>query len=124
MVPLACFSRQVRLLHSREFQRVFNNTDFKSVDSLLIVLAARNDSGYSRLGLAIAKKKINSAVGRNRLKRLIRESFRQFQHDLCSVDLVIMCQSRAAEASNQQIFDSLQNHWKNVISRCNEFSSS
>jgi ribonuclease P protein component len=123
MVSRSCFSRQVRLLHSREFQRVFNNTDCKSADSLLTVLASRNDGDNARLGLAISKKRIKTAVARNRLKRLIRESFRQHQHELGSIDIVIMGQSRAADVSNQQILDCLQNHWKNLTARCKKSSS-
>jgi len=120
MVPLSCFSRQDRLLQSRDFQRVFNNTDCKSVDSLLIVLASRNESGNPRLGLAISKKKINKAVARNRIKRLIRESFRHNRRDLRAIDIVVLAQSNAKEASNQQLFDSLQKHWENLKNRCVE----
>ena len=124
MAPLSCFSRQARLLQSREFQHVFNNTDCKSVDSLLVVLASRNEYGYARLGLAISKKKINKAVARNRLKRIIRESFRHDQRHVQAVDIVVMAQPRALEATNQQLFDSLQNHWKNLKNRCVESSYS
>jgi len=124
MVPFSCFSRQARLLQSREFQHVFNNTDCKSVDSFLVVLASRNECGYPRLGMAISKKKINKAVARNRLKRLIRENFRHNRHLVQAIDIVVMAQPRALEASNQQIFDSLQKHWKNLKNRCVESSYS
>jgi ribonuclease P protein component len=123
MVSLSCFSRQARLLHSREFQRVFNNTECKSVDGLLTVLAVRNNCGHPRLGLAISKKKIKTAVARNRLKRLVRESFRQHKNELANVDVVVMGQNRAANVSNKQAFDSLNTHWKNITKRCKNLPS-
>ncbi len=123
MVSLSCFSRQARLLHSREFQRVFNNTECKSADALLTVLAVRNNCGHPRLGLAISKKKIKTAVARNKLKRLVRESFRLHKNEMANVDVVVLGQSRAATVSNKQAFESLETHWKNIIARCKKLSS-
>lgn len=42
---------------------------------------AKNDCGYSRLGVSIGKIWGNSVV-RNRLKRLLREAFRQSQDQI------------------------------------------
>jgi len=123
MVSLSCFSRQARLLQSREFQRVFNNTECKSADALLTVLAVRNTCGHPRLGLAISKKKIKTAVARNKIKRLIRESFRQHKNEMGNLDIVVLGQTRAAMASNQQAFESLATHWKNITDRCKKLSS-
>lgn len=123
MVSLSCFSRQARLLHSREFQRVFNNTECKSADALLTVLAVRNNCGHPRLGLAISKKKIKTAVARNRLKRLVRESFRQHKNEMANVDVVVLGQSKAANVTNKQAFESLDTHWKNITNRCKKLPS-
>jgi len=123
MVSLSGFSRQSRLLHSREFQRVFNNTECKSADGLLTVLAVRNNCGYPRLGMAISKSKIKTAVARNRLKRMVRESFRQHKNDLANVDVVVLGQTRAAHVSSKQAFESLDTHWKNITDRCKKLPS-
>ncbi|WP_455365382.1 ribonuclease P protein component [Kaarinaea lacus] len=123
MASNSCFTRQHRLLHSREFQHVFNNTQYKSADRLLILLAADNESGQPRLGLALSKKRIKTAVARNRLKRLIRESFRRHQHELPNIDVVVIGQTRAAQVSNQEIFNCLDIHWKNLTARCKKSSS-
>lgn len=123
MVSLSCFSRQARLLHSHEFQHVFSNTECKSADALLTVLAARNNCGHPRLGMAISKKKIKTAVARNRLKRLIRESFRQHKDQLANVDIVVLGQSKAADVTNQHAFESLDRHWKNITKRCGKLPS-
>jgi len=123
MVSLSCFSRQARLLHSREFQRVFKNTDCKSADALITVLAVRNDCGHPRLGLAISKKRIKTAVARNRLKRLVRESFRLHRNELTNVDVVVLGQNKAANVSNKHVLDSLDVHWKNITNRCKKLPS-
>ncbi|WP_455221057.1 ribonuclease P protein component [Kaarinaea lacus] len=124
MASNSCFTRQQRLLHSREFQQVFNNTRCKSADPLLTLLATYNDCDQARLGLALSKKRIKNAVARNRLKRLIRESFRRHQHELPNIDIVVLGQSRAEQVSNQEVFDCLEVHWKNLTARCKKSSLS
>ena len=118
MASITCFTRQYRLLHSREFQRVFSNTQCKSADRLLTLLAAPNDCDHARLGLAISKKRIKTAVERNRLKRLVRDSFRRHRDELENIDIVVIGHTSAADASNQEIFDCLNQHWKKLTARC------
>lgn len=47
----------------------------------LTIYAIPNDLGHPRLGLSVPKR-VGIAAKRNRIKRLLRESFRLFQHDL------------------------------------------
>lgn len=79
---------------------------------MFTVLYKENGGQGARLGLAISSKHCRSAVGRNRLKRLVRESFRLHQADLEGLDLVVLNQPSAARASNTRLFDSLQQHWQ------------
>ena len=48
-----------------------------------------NSLAHSRLGLIVAGKVVRRAVGRNRVKRLLREVFRARQQDLAGLDLVV-----------------------------------
>ena len=122
MASTTCFARQYRLLHSREFQRVFSNTQCKSTDRLLTLLAVNNKCGFARLGLAISKKRIKTAVAWNRLKRLVRDSFRRHRKELHSMDIVVIGHTRAAEVSNQEIYDSLNQHWEKLTAKCKNSS--
>jgi ribonuclease P protein component len=112
------FPRHERLLRSQEYTAVFNDTQFKSSDQYFIVLAIANHRQYPRLGLAITKKKIRTACARNRLKRIIRESFRHHKEYLTGMDIVVLCQSRAAAMNNDVLFCRLHNHWLKLAERC------
>ena len=117
----ACFSKHARLLKPAEFSRVFKNP-IRSSDRLLTILAVPNDIKQPRLGLAISKKHAKRAVDRNRIKRLIRESFRLIQHQLPAVDLVVMAKPGTKSVENQQIFQSLQQHWHRLNKQCEKSS--
>ena len=113
-----CFARRERLLQSRDFVNVFTATQCKSSDACWTVLATANHRQHPRLGLAITKKKVSNASARNRLKRLVRESFRHHKEYLKGLDIVVLCQHRASAMSNETLFNSLHNHWLNLAQRC------
>jgi len=99
------------LLTAAAFSRVFGKAQ-RSRDKCFTVLCRSNDKGIARLGLAISKKNCKEAAGRNRLKRLTRESFRCSQEQLKGLDVVVINQPGARNSSNREIFDSLHGHWQ------------
>jgi len=105
------FTKDNRLLDAAAYGRVFQKAT-RSRDKLFTVLCRQGENGTARLGLAISKKHCRRATARNRIKRLIRESFRQQQAELAGLDIVVMNQPAAANASNRQVFDSLESHWQ------------
>jgi ribonuclease P protein component len=111
------FTRQQRLLHSQEYKHVFDKP-CKSTDRYLIVLARTNGQNFGRLGLAIAKKTVKRAVDRNRVKRLIRESFRHHQLSLAGFDCVILAKSGIVQVDNHTLLHSLAKHWQQISRRC------
>lgn len=54
------------------------------------MFAARSGTGRARLGIVVAKRNVKLAVDRNKLKRQIRESFRQQQLTLAGLDVVVV----------------------------------
>lgn len=46
-------------------------------DQFFSIHAASNTVGYERLGIVVGKRFVNKASKRNRIKRLVREIFRQ-----------------------------------------------
>lgn len=105
------FKRRFRLTSAADYARVFKDGQ-RSVDGLFTVLFRRNGLGYPRLGMAIAKKQIRSAVARNRVKRLIRESFRGAKMRLTDLDIVIMARRQAEMSANAAVNASLSRHWQ------------
>ena len=79
---------------------------------MFTVLCRDNGGLEARLGLAISKKNCRHAVGRNRLKRLVRESFRQHRADLQGLDVVVLNQPDARRAGNKVLAASLERHWQ------------
>ena len=69
------FRRRHRLTHAREYQRVAAERVRKSAGPLVVSIAPSGLDQH-RLGLAVGRR-VGSAVVRNRIKRNLRESFRQ-----------------------------------------------
>lgn len=104
------FRRAVRITQKADFNRVFDKAE-KTADRYFTLLFRPNNRLQPRIGLAISKKVSKSAVVRNRLKRIIRESFRTHQQRLIKVDIVVIARSSAADQENKILFTALQRHW-------------
>ena len=89
--------------------------NFRDAFFSLSVLA--NDRNHPRLGLAIATRTFGTAVARNRIKRLARESFRLNQHHLPPVDVTVSARDAARRAPPKDLRASLEKHWKNITQR-------
>ncbi len=111
------FQRCMRLLTARDYERVFQQPQ-KSSSKALTVLARRSGRESARLGLAIPRKQIRKAVERNRIKRLIRESFRRHQDLLHGLDVVVIGRSDLVKKNTQRVFENLEHHWRQVSERC------
>lgn len=105
------FKRENRLLKPKEFKKVFDNTELRSSSSVILLLANSNEQNHARLGFVLAKKHIKLAVDRNRIKRVIRESFRHNKDNLPTVDLVVLGRKGLAELDNKQIREMIDALW-------------
>jgi len=120
-VAKTCFPRRVRLLKKADFDRVFRQAA-KSGDRFFTVLYLPNELGYARLGLAVSRKSARSAVVRNRIKRMIRESFRLNQHSLTSLDIVVISRPQLAYQDTTALLAAMQKHWHRLCSVVNAAS--
>jgi len=98
------FGRLKKMRKTDEFSSVFRFRCVRAVPGLDL-LAAPNGLDYPRLGLIVPKKIIATAVGRNRVKRLIRECFRLHQGELGGLDVVARIKSKVEET---ELNDALQ----------------
>ncbi len=70
--------------------------------------------GHARLGMAVSLRTAGTAVRRNRIRRLIRESFRLNQGRLPSADIVVNARAATREAGARQLADSLEKLWDRI----------
>lgn len=86
----------------------------RHTDAFFVVQCSRNEAGTARLGMAVSTRAAGNSVVRNRLRRLIRESFRMHRQDLPSVDVLVTARPAAAQAENRVVFESLEGLWARV----------
>jgi len=108
------FPKAYRLITASDYSQVFKNPKKVSTPELLF-LFSKNNQVSSRLGLAIAKKQLPLAVDRNRIKRLIRESFREQRSRLSSVDIVVIARKNLLNMDNTHVRQQLDMLWGQVI---------
>jgi ribonuclease P protein component len=106
-----------RLRRKREFDQLYAQGK-RFGDSHFGITVCRNQLGLARLGMAVASKPFGGSVPRNRIRRLIRESFRLRQHDFPAVDLVVSARPGARTASAAQLRASLAGLWDKVKVQC------
>ena len=87
--------RAARLLRRREFLTV-QQRGRKLYAGDVLVLALDAGRNRPRLGVTVSSK-IANAVGRNRVKRWVREAFRVVQAELPAVDVVVIARRGAPE---------------------------
>lgn len=116
------FAKHQRLQNTAQYKAVFDH-GIRRGDRDFTLFCKPNRLGHARLGLAVPKRAVNKATARNRLKRLIRESFRRHQHELGACDVVVLVRSQAQQQSNQAIFERLRNHWRAITKACEHSSS-
>ena len=97
--PSIRFPRCAHLRASAEFQAVFGEGSRISGPNLRVHVRPTAAPVGARLGLTIAKRVDKRAVGRNRIRRILRETFRLARATLPAADFVIVAKPEARIAS-------------------------
>ncbi|MFL1406627.1 ribonuclease P protein component [Marinobacter sp. M1N3S26] len=108
------FPKSSRLLRPADYSGVFNNVRVRVPHRHFLILAAPNTLGQPRLGLIFSKRNLKHAVQRNRVKRLVRESFRH-RNDLGSLDIVVLGRQNLATQDNQALHRALDSIWQKLV---------
>ena len=98
--------KTARLRKRREFLRL-SKAGSKTHSTNFIVISSRNETGERRLGITVSGK-VGNAVTRNRIKRHVREFFRQRREQMQQgMDFLIIARTSAAELPGSAISDEL-----------------
>lgn len=111
------FPKALRLLTPADFKQVFDAADLRVSNKELLILARANLLDRPRLGLVIAKKHIRLATQRNRIKRVVRESFRNQQQalaDVSSIDAIVLARGGLDRLDNRALHDMMRQLWQQL----------
>jgi ribonuclease P protein component len=76
-------NKQEKLKGVKAVKTLFNNHNVVTSFPLKVVFSHKNSSCAGlKIGFSVAKRKINKAHQRNRIKRVLREGFRQYKNQL------------------------------------------
>jgi ribonuclease P protein component len=115
-MPRATFGKDRRLLKASEYKEVFDNNALRVAHPKHLLLVKPNGTDVSRLGLVVGKKNVATAVGRNRVKRAVREVFRTTTLSV-AVDIVFLARKDADKLSSFEMTTLLQQSWARLSAR-------
>jgi ribonuclease P protein component len=107
------FPKSARLLNAHDYTQVFNERSIRAGSTAGTVLALPASDNRSRLGIIVAKRNVRLATDRNRLKRLVREYFRN--HPLAApMSIVFMAKREAGALRNADVKGELDTLWRKL----------
>lgn len=109
-----CLRSHEKLKDSAQFKTVQKHGS-KLTGQCFLILQCDNSEGFPRLGVTVSKKTSKKATVRNRIKRIIRESFRMQKQYLPAVDIVVISRKKAGQLPADQLRQDLAKLWQQLI---------
>jgi ribonuclease P protein component len=101
-------TKNLRIRNRREYLAVQRHGKSRHTRHFIALCVPRGDDGPSRLGITVTRK-IGNAIARNRVKRRVREFFRQHLEELPRArDFVFIAKSGADELSYADVVTELR----------------
>lgn len=99
--------KKFRIKKNEEFQSIFRTGKTFANRQLVIYYVEKPGQKHFRVGLSVGKK-IGNAVTRNRIKRLLRESFHELKEDIKpNYDIVVIARQPTKKMNYHEIKKSL-----------------
>ncbi|MGP9517999.1 ribonuclease P protein component [Psychrobacter sp. AOP7-C1-14] len=112
--PTASFTKQQRLLTPAAFREVFDAPERKIHQSHLMAFVRANEHEQPRVGMAITKRKVPTAVARNLIKRYVREEFRTKAFKMENKDIVFIVKKPIRNINNKELKNQIINILKKI----------
>ena len=115
------FSGQHKLKKATDFSCVFKKASVRQSEDYILLLGKLSDQPINRLGMVIAKKNIPRAVDRNKIKRVMREVFRNhssFPTDTC-LDIVLLVRGKIPRDNAGSLYKRLEVQLKKLLKKAN-----
>lgn len=106
-----------RLRRTAEFKQLYASGRRLGAEPFTAIVRP-NQAGTARLGMSVAARILRRAVQRNRVRRLIRESFRQRCDQLPALDIVVGVRSGVQAMTRARLRESLERLWQKIASTC------
>ncbi len=110
----ASFGKTRRLLKAAEYKQVFDHNEARASHRYFLLLAKKSPGSQQRLGLVIAKKNVRLAVQRNRIKRVVRETFRLLPDNDPPLDMIFLARRGIEQLDKQQLSSILREQWRKL----------
>ena len=110
----ARFTKEQRLLTPAAFREVFDAPERKLHQSHLMAFVRTNTHEQPRVGMAITKRKVPTAVSRNLIKRQIREQFRVKASILENKDIIFIVKNSIKGISKLELKNEINNIFKKL----------
>jgi len=111
------FSKSLHLVHNEHIRQVCRKGK-KLGSAYAAVFFYPNVVTHPRLGVSIGKKQISTAVMRNQIKRIARESFRLNQGVLPAVDIVMIFYKPVLSLDKKQVREFVEQQWQRLNTFC------
>ncbi len=96
------------------------SSNTRSEDEMFTVFYVKNKTNACRLGVSLPKKIIAKATTRNRIKRLIKNSFSLFFQEATGIDVVVRAKKEPQPGTNDKMLQGLGQHWKTIMNQHNK----
>ena len=113
-IPTARFTKEQRLLTPADFRVVFDAPERKLHQSHLMAFVRSNTRNKPRVGMAITKRKVPTAVARNLIKRQIREQFRLKNIKIEDKDIVFIVKKSIEGLNKKELKNEINNIFKKI----------
>jgi ribonuclease P protein component len=110
----ASFGKSRRLLKAADYRQVFDHNEARASHRYFLLLARRAPGEQQRLGLVVAKKNVKLAVQRNKVKRIVRDTFRLLPDNDPPLDMIFLARRGVEQLDKRQLSSILREQWRKL----------